>query len=103
MKVFGNGPAPRAERYATALLHDDARARVVGFRLEPGQAVPPHTSEAMVLVLVTHGAARFSGRDTEVRLAAGEGAAYEPGEVHGIIADTEPVRFLAVIAPRQEG
>jgi quercetin dioxygenase-like cupin family protein len=102
MKILDPGPtrAP-AHRYASALLHDEPNARVVGFRLEPHQQVPEHTSPATVLVLVTEGEGTFTGADgVAAVLAAGQSAAYAPGEPHGIRAGDVALSFLAVITPR---
>jgi quercetin dioxygenase-like cupin family protein len=103
MKVLSRGPAPRADRYATELLHDEANARVVAFHLLPGQEVPAHRSDATVLVHVTEGSGRFTGTDAEAVLGAGDAAAYAPGELHGISAGEVALRFIAVIAPRPGG
>jgi quercetin dioxygenase-like cupin family protein len=103
MKVLACGPAAREDRYATALVHDEANARVVAFHLLPGQQVPPHRSDSTVLVHVTSGKGRFVGSDSDAVLAAGESAAYEPGELHSIEAGDEALCFLAVITPRPGG
>jgi quercetin dioxygenase-like cupin family protein len=101
VKVLGPAPAPRAERHATALLHDEANVRVVAFRLERGQEVPAHSSPATVLVHVLAGRGTFTGADdAAAELASGESAIYAPGEPHAIKAGAEGVAFLAVIAPR---
>lgn len=97
-------PAPRAERPATHLLHDEPNMRVVGFRLLEGQEVPAHRSDSSVLLTVTEGEGLFRGADgEEVLLAAGEMVAYAPGETHSIAARGGPLRFVAVIAPRPGG
>jgi quercetin dioxygenase-like cupin family protein len=100
VKRLGDPPAPRTDRHATALLHDEANARVVAFRLEPGQVVPAHQSPSTVLVHVLAGRGVFSGKGGEEELGAGESAVYEPGEPHAIRANGEGVSFLAVITPR---
>jgi quercetin dioxygenase-like cupin family protein len=103
VKVLGAGPGPRADRYASALVHDEPNARIVAFHLAPGQSVPPHTSESTVLVQVTEGHGTFSGADGAAELSAGESAVYAPGELHGIDARDVALRFLAVITPRPGG
>ena len=95
------GLAPRPDRPATQLLHDEPNARVVSFHVAPGQAVPPHTSDSTVVVQVLEGDGLFRGKEGEVRLGRGQAAVYAPGELHSM----EPVgegslRFLAVITPR---
>lgn len=100
MTVLDGLPAPRAERAASALLHDHADARVVGFTLQPGQTIPAHESASTVLVHVVAGSGTFRGADGATTLAAGQAAVFAPGETHAIEAGDAPLRFLAVIAPR---
>lgn len=103
MKVLSGGPAARVDRHATELLHDEANARVVAFHLQPGQRVPPHHSDSTVIVSVTSGSGRFHGDRTDAVLSAGESAVFAPGETHAIDAGAEPLRFVAIIAPRPGG
>lgn len=99
MKVLSRGPAAREDRPATELLHDENNARIVAFHLQPGQQVKPHRSESTVFVQVVSGAGWFHGETARAFLTAGEGAVYEPGELHGIDAGDTPLRFLAIITP----
>ncbi len=95
------GPAPRDDRPATMLVHDEPNIRVVSFHLLPGQEVLPHTSESTVLVQVIEGSGTFVGETGEVRLEPGSTAVYAPREVHSMRAsDGERLRFLAIITPR---
>ncbi|HEX7117942.1 MAG TPA: cupin domain-containing protein [Longimicrobiales bacterium] len=103
MKALSAGPEARADRPASAVLHDEANVRIVGFRLEPGQRIPPHHSSSTVTVHVTEGRGTFIGADGRAELAAGETAVYAPGETHAIEAGDAPLRFLAIIAPRPGG
>ncbi|HEX6940857.1 MAG TPA: cupin domain-containing protein [Longimicrobiales bacterium] len=103
MKALDRGPAARADRPASAVLHDEANVRIVGFRLEPGQRIPPHRSASTVIVHVTEGRGTFIGADGQALLAAGDTAVYAPGEMHAIEAGDGPLRFLAIIAPRPGG
>lgn len=96
-------PAPRAERPATHLLHDEPNLRVVAFRLLEGQEVPAHRSESSVMLTVTEGEGLFRGDEGEVLLCTGEAVVYAPGEMHSIAARGGPLRFLAIIAPRPGG
>jgi quercetin dioxygenase-like cupin family protein len=82
------------------ILHDEANVRIVGFRLLPGQTIPPHRSPSTVTVLVTEGSGTFHGEGGEALLRVGEGAVYAPNEVHSITAGEETLRFMALIAPR---
>ena len=95
------GPAPRPDRPATQLLHDEPNARVVCFHVGPGQEVPPHTSESTVIVHVLEGEGLFRGERNETLLGPGGAAVYEPGEVHSMAPAAEGgLRFLAIITPR---
>jgi quercetin dioxygenase-like cupin family protein len=87
-------------RPATALLHDSPDARVVIFRIEPGQEVAPHTSTSTVLLAVIAGKGTVSGASGESRVAAGDLVSYETGELHGMRAGSETLVLMATIAPR---
>lgn len=100
MNVLGIGPAARADRPASELLHDHADARIVAFHLHPGQKVAAHRSPSTVSVHVTEGAGVFRGGNGEVTLAAGQAAVFEPGEMHAIEAGADALRFIAIISPR---
>jgi quercetin dioxygenase-like cupin family protein len=63
-----DGPAPRPERPATQLHHDEENARVVAFCLLKGQQVAPHHSESTVIVQVLEGEGVFRGEESEARL-----------------------------------
>jgi len=87
-------------RPATAVVHDTADARLVVFRIAPGQEVAPHTSASTVLLTVLAGSGILSGGDDERRCAAGDVVAYAPHERHGMRADAEELLLLATITPR---
>jgi quercetin dioxygenase-like cupin family protein len=89
-----------ADRPATALVHDSADARVVIFRIEPGQAVPVHTSTSTVLLLIVSGAGIVTGADGERSVRSGDIVAYDAREPHGMRAGAEQLIVAAVIAPR---
>lgn len=90
-------------RPATMVVHDSPDARVVLFRIEPGQAVPPHTSPSTVLLNVVSGSGIVSGADGEREVRAGDIVAYAPNEPHGMRATSERLVLAAVIAPRPGG
>lgn len=80
------------------LLAETPEMRIVGFYLQPGQEVPPHTSASRVLMTVLKGRGHM-GTGAGVRpVGSGDWAACEPNEPHGFSADEEMV-VLAVIAP----
>lgn len=87
-------------RPATAVVHDAADARLVVFRLAPGQRVPPHTSGSTVILSVREGMGIVSGGEGEREVGPGEVVAFEPGELHGMRALAEQFVLLAIIAPR---
>ncbi len=91
-------------RPATAVIHDSDDARLVVFRIAPGQSVPAHRSPATVLLSVLEGTALLSGeRDGathEESFAAGTAALYAPNELHGMRATNDTVLLLATITPR---
>jgi len=103
MKVLSAGPAARADRPATEILHDESSARIVAFHLQRGQKVKPHRSDSTVFVQVVSGGGWFAGENAREYLTAGVGAVYAPGELHSIDATETPLRFLAIITPRPGG
>jgi quercetin dioxygenase-like cupin family protein len=92
------------DRPATAIVHDSADARFVVFRIDAGQTVPLHSSTSSVTLSVIHGSGIISGPvDGVVKehaVKTGYVAAYEPGELHGMHAESGTMVVLATIAPR---
>ena len=84
-------------RPATAVVHDVPGVRLVVFRIEPGQQVAPHVSEATVLLTVISGRGIISGPDSETPAGPGTVVTYAPGELHGMRADGERFCILASI------
>ena len=95
-----DAPSARPDRPAMALVHDAPGARLVVFRIAPGQAVPVHTSDSTVVLHVLSGWGLVSGADGEREVGAGTVVAYEPGEPHGMRAATGELILLAAITPR---
>jgi len=87
-------------RPATAIVHDSDQARLVVFRIEPGQQVAPHTSTSAVMLLGLGGTGVVSGADGDAAFGPGDLASYQPGELHGMRADDATFTLVAVIAPR---
>lgn len=87
-------------RPATALIHDSSDARVVLFRIDPGQQVAVHTSASTVLLVVVSGSGIVAGGEDERAVRAGDIVTYDPREPHGMRADSEQLVIAAVIAPR---
>jgi len=88
------------ERPATAIISDSPDARLVVFRLAPGQVVAPHRSTSSVLLTVLEGSGTLSGEAEERACAAGDVVAYAPDELHGMRADGGELLLLATITPR---
>jgi quercetin dioxygenase-like cupin family protein len=87
-------------RPATVVVHDSPDARLVVFRLEPGQAVPPHGNASTVILTVIQGSGVVSGGEGEQPVTAGDVVTYDPNELHGMRAKDERLVLLATIAPR---
>ena len=87
-------------RPATAVLHDVPDARLVVFRLAPGQAVPPHRNASTETLAVLEGAGVLSGGDGERACVAGDVVVYAPDELHGMRATDAELLLLATITPR---
>lgn len=106
MKTYAPGTdaeeavAAHPGRPAISVMHDSPDARLVTFRIEPGQRVPPHTSVSTVILTVLSGSGTVTGGDEERAVVAGDVVAYEPGEMHGMEAGDETLMILATIAPR---
>jgi len=96
--------APGPSRPATAILHDSPDARLVVFRLAPGQSVPPHRSSSSVQLTVLAGsgmlAAEVEGEAREGRFGVGDVVTYEPNETHWMRAVEDELLLLASITPR---
>jgi quercetin dioxygenase-like cupin family protein len=96
--------AANPSRPATAIIEDSPDARLVVFRLAPGQAVPPHRSPSTVQLAVLEGAGVLTGEDggapTERACAAGDVVLYAPSELHGMRAVDAELLLLATITPR---
>ena len=92
--------ASNPSRPATALVHDSPDARLVVFRIAPGQEVPRHTSLSTVILTVLAGRGTLSGADGERECGPGEMVTYEPEEPHAMRATTEELLLLATITPR---
>jgi quercetin dioxygenase-like cupin family protein len=90
----------RSDRPATALVHDAVDARVVLFRIEPGQEVPVHTSTSTVLLVVVAGSGTVTGADGDRPVSTGDIVAYAAQEPHGMRAAGEQLIIAAIIAPR---
>lgn len=98
--IAASAVSPGPNRPAVALVHDHDDARLVVFRLEPGQQVATHTSTSSVFLTVISGAGFVSGAEGERAVGPGAVAAFAPEEPHGMRADRERLVLAALIAPR---
>jgi quercetin dioxygenase-like cupin family protein len=92
--------ASNSTRPATAIVHDTPDARVLVFRIAPGQTVSPHRNGSTVILTVLSGHGIVTGGDARGIVSAGEVIAYEPNELHGMSAVDAEVVLLATITPR---
>ena len=92
--------AATPNRPATAIVHDSPDARVVVFRMAPGQAVPPHRNASTVMLTVISGRGFIRGGDDERAVAPAETVVFDPNELHGMRAELEELVLLATITPR---
>ena len=99
-RAAADAVAPNASRPATVIVHDSADARLIVFRLAPGQSVPPHRNASTVTLTVISGRGFARGADDECALTPGEAVIFEPNELHGMRAEDEELVLLATIAPR---
>lgn len=99
-QVATDAIAASPTRPATAVAHDSADARLVVFRIDPGQSVPPHRNASTVILTVIAGRGFASGGEVEQQIAPGDVVVFEPNEMHGMRAPDEQLVLLATIAPR---
>ena len=92
--------AANPSRPATAVVYDTPDARMVVFRIAPGQAVAPHRNVSTVTLTVLAGSGIVTGGDREQDVAEGDVVAYEPNEMHGMRAVDRELILLAMITPR---
>jgi quercetin dioxygenase-like cupin family protein len=80
-------------------VHDSADARLIVFRLSPGQSVAPHRNASSVTLTVISGSGWTSGADEERPVVAGDVVTYDPNEMHGMRAVDDELVLLATITP----
>lgn len=100
LRAAAEAVATNPSRPATAIVHDVPDARLVVFRVAPGQAVAPHRNASTVTLTVLAGRGLASGAEGERPVAQGDVVAYEPNELHGMRAVDEEFVLLATITPR---
>ena len=104
LEIAARAVSANPDRASTAILHDSDHARVVVFRVDAGQSVPPHTSDSTVILTVVSGSGFVSGPVDgvviEQQVSPGAVATYAPGELHGMRADGGRLVIVATIAPR---
>ncbi len=91
--------AARPERAATQLMHEAPGARLVVFRIAPGQSVPSHTNPSTVVLTVLEGRGFVAGAHGERPVSAGNVIAYEPDEPHAMRSDDTELVLIATITP----
>ena len=98
--IAAGAATANASRPATTVICDLPDARLVVFRIAPGQAVAPHHNASTVILTVLAGTGVVTGGDAESVVSAGDVVVYEPNERHGMHAVDEELVLLATIAPR---
>lgn len=100
-REFADGAvAARADRPATAVMHDSADVRLVVFRIGPGQQVATHTNASTVVLTVVEGTGFVTGAEGERAVGAGDVIAFAPREPHGMRSIDDDFILIAAIAPR---
>ncbi len=99
-KAAADAVTANPNRPATAVVHDTDDARLIVFRLSPGQLVPPHRNGSTVTLTVVSGHGFIAGEGEERDVAPGETVIFAPNELHGMRATTEQLVLLATITPR---
>ena len=90
----------RADRPATAIVHDSPDVRLVVFRIEPHQQVATHTTASTVVLTVIEGTGFVSGAEGERAAMIGDVIVFEPREPHAMRANDSRFMVLAAITPR---
>jgi quercetin dioxygenase-like cupin family protein len=75
-------------------IADCGSMRVVGLRLEPGQAVPEHRNAIPVALIVTSGNLQFDDGAESGSVGPGEMLLINPGEKHTYRADVATSAYL---------
>lgn len=99
-RAAAEAKAVSSSRPATAIVHDSPDARVVVFRIAPGQAVAPHRNGSTVILTVLAGRGMVTGGDRQRLVSAGDVIVYEPNELHGMSAVDAELVLSATITPR---
>lgn len=88
----------------TAVIHDSPDARLVVFRLAPGQAVAAHRNASTVMLTVLSGSGvldgEAEGKPTSRNCVVGDVIVYAPNEQHAMRATDAELLLLATITPR---
>lgn len=90
----------RPDGYTTRLIHDCDCCRTVLFNLSSGQVVEPHTVNACVVMNVVAGSGMIRKGMEEIAVSKDDLVFFEPNELHGMRAVSEPMNVLATIIPK---
>jgi quercetin dioxygenase-like cupin family protein len=90
----------RADRPATAVVHDSPDVRLIVFRIEPHQVVATHTNASTVVLTVIEGTGFVSGNEGERAATVGDVIVFEPREPHAMRSNGSRFMVLAAITPR---
>lgn len=95
--------ASEGSRPSVLVAENRPDARLIFFRIAPGQQVEVHTSESSVFITVLAGRGFLVGADGDSAVHAGMVAAFAPHEPHGMRAGGEALVLAALVAPRPGG
>ncbi|MEP7067190.1 MAG: cupin domain-containing protein [Gemmatimonadota bacterium] len=94
----------RPDRPAMVVVSDEAAARLVVFRIAPGQSVPPHRNASLVMLTVIRGTGTIAGESEGAAITrpcgSGDLFVFQPGELHGMSTGADELILLAAITPR---
>jgi quercetin dioxygenase-like cupin family protein len=99
-KLAAEAVAARADRPATAVVHDSTDVRLLVFRIQPGQAVATHTNASTVVLTVVEGTGIVTGAEGERAVGGGDVIVFAPREPHGMRSIDADFILIAAIAPR---
>src|SRR3954466_1468320 len=100
LQSVAEASSPNPSRPATAIVPDSGEARLVVFRIAPGQSVSPHRSVSTVTLIVLSGSGSVSDEKGERAVGKGDLITYAANELHGMRAAAEELAIVAIIAPR---
>lgn len=97
------GGNSQANRPAVLVAENRPEARLIFFRIAPGQAVATHTNASSVFISVVSGEGFVTGAEGERPVSAGMVVTMASREPHGMRAGEMELVLAALVAPRPGG